>query len=118
MNKNRKEMPKVNPKDWLLVNNALRSVVCSVYPNTISPNVIEIVYIDRQGKAINEHIKWENEEWHFIDPDAGYADHYDRLKDFVAILRKDNPLKIPKAPKKGQPHSARSSSRSRISRGR
>lgn len=51
---------------------------------------IEVVYIDDRDRAINEGAIWVDGVWKFKNPGAsgaGYADRYDRLREYVNILR-------------------------------
>jgi hypothetical protein len=63
------------------------AVVCQVYSDG-NLGDIEVVYLNG-GRAINEDVIWKNNHWEFKNqgPCGGYADHYPRLSEFVAILR-------------------------------
>ena len=85
-------MSKITPenvkiKDWILIG-IKEAVVCKVY-NTDNSNMIEVVYLDDKDRAINEHAIFGNNSWQFINkgPDGGYADNYERLAEYVSILR-------------------------------
>jgi len=85
-----KEKPEVKEKDWIRV--GMRdAVVCRVYSNEELTDMIEIVFIDDRNRAINIKVIWNKEsgKWEFLqDGDlGGYADKYDRLREYVRILR-------------------------------
>jgi hypothetical protein len=76
----------VKLRDWISVgmNNA---VLCHIYEN--EPGKIEVVYLDRRNRAINEDVHYKVGKWTFVYDglNGGYADNYSRLGEFVAILR-------------------------------
>lgn len=85
-----------NPGEWISVGKnsfAKRSaVVSSVQPSEPGvPATVEAVYLDEQGRAINEVFCWrEPGQWEFAiaGPCGGYADNYSRLRPYVSILRR------------------------------
>jgi len=78
------EKPDVAPGEWIYVN-GVSSVVCQIFKTT--PPDIEVVFMDK-GKAVNKDAKWDRDRWVFASNDlGGYADDYQRLARFVAILR-------------------------------
>lgn len=85
------KVPPVQPRDWIEVRTAspipLQAVVCSVYPD--KPGTVEAVYIDQRKRAINEDFVWKEDHWDFARSgvSGGYADNYDRLREYVTILR-------------------------------
>jgi len=85
-NKNQK-IPEVQPRDWITIGTGMgvNAVVCQIN----KPGNVEVVYLDG-SRAINEDAIWKNEHWEFKKqgPCGGYADNYQRLSDFVAILRR------------------------------
>jgi hypothetical protein len=74
----------VKAGDWIVINNYRNAVVCRVFDD-----FIEVVYLDDKNRAINEDAVWEDGKWRFVCPTpcGGYADHYDRLAQFVKQLR-------------------------------
>ena len=76
----------VKLRNWISVgmNDA---VVCHIYKN--EPGKIEVVYLDRRNRAINEDVHYKDGKWTFVydGPNGGYADNYSRLGEFVSILR-------------------------------
>lgn len=76
--------PKIQPRDWVHIGKT-PAVVC----NILDEGKIEVVYLDK-NKAINEEAYWNNNCWEFVRqaPCGGYADNYQRLAEFVGILRK------------------------------
>lgn len=89
--------PNVQPCDWITIGDGknisgvgLDAVVCTIYNDIKIGSDIEVVYLDRGGRAINEDVVWKDEYWDFKHqgPCGGYADNYSRLSEFVAILRR------------------------------
>lgn len=83
-----KQKPEVNPGDRIVVNSR-SAVVCTIYPDDKHrKDTIEVVYLDR-NRAINEDAYWKDGQWQFVHsgPGGGYADNYERLARYVAILR-------------------------------
>lgn len=84
--------PEVKPADWISIGKGYPSVpavVCTVYEKNNSNNGdLEVVYLNG-SKAINEDVIWDKDHWKFKNdgPCGGYADNYDRLSEFVQILR-------------------------------
>ena len=83
-------VPVLLPGDWVTIGcpspglSPLKGVVVQL----LGENVAEIVYLDHRDRAINEEIIWNKVGWDFRDSsDGGYADKYDRLREFVNILR-------------------------------
>ncbi|MEX1014175.1 MAG: hypothetical protein WDZ80_03380 [Candidatus Paceibacterota bacterium] len=82
-------MEEVTPGQWIsLGTDPLTSrdaVVCRVYEE----GRIEVVYLDRRDRAINEDAIWNGERWVFENPGpgGGYADNYNRLGQYVRKLR-------------------------------
>ena len=86
------DKPIVKPGDWITIGRGLplkSAVVCTVYEDTSLAD-IEVVYLDDLNRAINEDILWKDGEWQFKHPGpcGGYADKYDRLRNFVAKLQR------------------------------
>ncbi len=84
--------PTVNPGDWITFGSGFRpkkAVVCTVYQDTSLAD-IEVVYLDDRDRAINDDMVWKDGKWQFRHPgpSGGYADHYDRLKVYVAQLKR------------------------------
>ena len=81
--------PTVTPGQWISVgeNRVLDAVVCVVRD---SRSLCEVVYLDDRNRAINEDVAWTGQSWDFVQPGVrgGYADKYDRLREFVAILHR------------------------------
>lgn len=83
-----KDRPIVKAGDWVVVGkNGTHAVVCTVFSNEELKDEIEVVFIDSRDRAINRHIRWNNEYWEFVGDLGGYADKYDRLRKYVRILR-------------------------------
>ena len=84
------EKPRVGPGDWITVgkDSGLDAVVSHVYKDPENADV-EVVYLDRSGKAINEDVVWKEDHWAFKVPGpcGGYADGKTRLGSFVSKLR-------------------------------
>ena len=78
---------KHKPGDWITVGN-IDAVICTSYPD--NPDRLEIVYLDERDRAINDNILFSNDKWDFEIQGAsgGYADRYDRLSEFVSVLRR------------------------------
>jgi hypothetical protein len=51
---------------------------------------LEVVYLDDRDRAINEDVRRSGGGWEFAvsGPCGGYADKYDRLREYVGILRR------------------------------
>ena len=87
------EKPSVKPGDWITLGSGLlpkSAVVCTVFQDTSFAD-IEVVYLDDRDRAINEDVVWKDGKWQFKHPGAcggGYADKYDRLRDYAAQLRR------------------------------
>ena len=80
------DINQVQPEEWITI--GIRdAVVCTVYKD--KSDGIEVVYLDDRDRAINEDIRFVNNKWEFVSQgsNGGYADNYDRLSKFVAILR-------------------------------
>lgn len=78
----------VKPGDWIKIGENLDALVVQIYEKKNFGD-IEVVYLDYRDKAINDDVIWTGEKWEFTHTGAsgGYADKYDRLKEFVSILR-------------------------------
>jgi len=80
--------PDVRPGDWVRIgeSSALDAVVSCV---RATPGSIEVVYLDRRNRAINEDVVWDDGTWRFEQegPSGGYADGYTRLREYVYVLR-------------------------------
>ena len=78
--------PEVSPRDWISIGERGRvsGVVCDVRADDV-----EVVYLDDRSRAINEDVRWADTHWEFAMPGqgGGYADIYQRLSEYVAILR-------------------------------
>jgi len=85
-----KNKPDINPGDWIYVGDKgqVNAVVANILDGTSGD--CEVVYLDQKECAINEEVKWNGKCWEFLHsgPCGGYADNYDRLREFVAILRR------------------------------
>ncbi len=86
------DKPDVKPGDWISFGSGVlpkSAVVCNVYEDSTLED-IEVVYLDDRDRAINEDMVWKNGEWEFTisGPCGGYADKYDRLRTYVAQLRR------------------------------
>lgn len=83
--------PIVQPGGWVKIGTGIGvdAVVCQVYSDGDLGD-IEVVYLDRGGRAINEDVIWKDKYWDFKHqgPCGGYADNSSRLSEFVAILRR------------------------------
>jgi len=83
------EIPHVAPSEWITIdgNPGKDAVVCSVPDES---GCVEVVYLDDRNRAINEEVEWRDGAWVFKNPGpaGGYADQYDRLSVFVAILKR------------------------------
>ena len=83
------ERPVVSPGTWIRIgarsNSGRSAVTCNV-----RDDAVEVVYLNDKSEAINEDVRWSGESWEFASFGAvgGYADRYDRLRDYVAILRR------------------------------
>ena len=78
--------PRLVPREWIRVGPTLDALVIQEH----EIGRAEVVYIDYRRRAINDDVVWANGEWRFEHPGAsgGYADKYDRLREFVAVLRR------------------------------
>lgn len=78
--------PEVSSGDWISIGESGRvgAVVCDVRADNI-----EVVYLDDRDRAINEDARWADTHWVFaiVGQSGGYADKYERLSEYVAILR-------------------------------
>ena len=78
--------PPVTAGQWITIGKPghTDAVVCAVEVDTC-----EVVYLDERNRALNEDVKWVDDHWEFAlqGPVAGYADKYDRLRQYVSILR-------------------------------
>lgn len=83
------EKPNVKPGDWIKIG-SLDGVVCQIFNDDFIKNGIEVVFIGNKGDAVNLDVCWNGEKWVSArDGDlGGYADKYDRLREYVAILRR------------------------------
>lgn len=74
----------VKPGEWVSIGR-VSAVVTTVYDSLN----IEVVYLNDKKKAINENAILKNNCWEFKNTGVcgGYADKYDRLREFVSILR-------------------------------
>lgn len=83
------EQPEISPGQWIRIgaktDPGVSAVVCNV-----REDAVEIVYMDQRKQAINEDVRWLDDHWEFANSGAvgGYADKYERLRDYVAILRR------------------------------
>lgn len=80
----------IAPGQWIGIGERaiVHAVVCVVRGS--SEPMCEVVYLDDRIRAINEDVVWKGQYWEFLQPDVrgGYADQYDRLREYVAILRR------------------------------
>lgn len=86
------DIPQVKPGEWITIgeHHTLRAVVCRIYEGlSADGGNIEVVYLDRGGKAVNIDVKWTGTHWEPAREGAygGYADQYPRLAQYVRILR-------------------------------
>ena len=82
--------PTITPGQWIGIGERaiVDAVVCVSHS---SPEAVcEVVYLDDRNRAINEDVIWTGRYWEFLQPGVcgGYADKYDRLREYVAILRR------------------------------
>ncbi len=87
------DRPTVTPGDWITIRGAigLDAVVSALWPpDSGGPGDIEAVYLDDRNRAINVDVRWDGQGWTFAHDfvDGGYADKYDRLREYVGILRR------------------------------
>jgi len=85
---NTQKVPTVEPGDWISFGGGILpkdAVVCSV-----GSDYIEVVYLDNGKKAISEDMIWKDGKWQFKieGTNGGYADNSDRLKSYVAQLKR------------------------------
>ena len=86
------DKPNVKPGVWISIGSGIllkSAVVCAVCDDR-STGDIEIVYLDDRDRAINEDMVWKHEKWIFKISGAcgGYADKNNRLRSYVAQLRR------------------------------
>ena len=84
-------MPEVKPGDWISFPSGLHAVICNVRSpeHREHSGDAEIVYLDYRDRAINTNVRWTETGWTFLDQvDGGYADKYQRLREYVQILRR------------------------------
>ncbi|HVT37936.1 MAG TPA: hypothetical protein VHE78_02725 [Gemmatimonadaceae bacterium] len=88
------DIPPVTPGDWIHIGGfpGVDVVVCNVRPPDLVSHSghLEVVYLDYRKRAINDDVRWAGETWEFVreGPDGGYADNYQRLSEYVSILRR------------------------------
>jgi hypothetical protein len=81
--------PGLSPRQWIQVGpsstGGRAAVVCNVFDEHI-----EVVYLDDRNRPINEDVIWDGAAWQFKHqgPCGGYADNYDRLSEYIAVLRR------------------------------
>jgi hypothetical protein len=84
--------PSVQLDDWISIGEKgqLRGVVSKLY---VSVGSIDCEVVHLEGiNAINADVRWTGSYWALVGPGlGGYADHYDRLKHAVQILRSGEP---------------------------
>ena len=83
------DKPILKPGEWINLPSGRDAIVSMVYEDTSWVD-IEVVYLDDRDRAINEDMVWKDGKWQFkiSGPCGGYADHYDRLRSYVAKLRR------------------------------
>ncbi|MBI4293625.1 MAG: hypothetical protein HY661_19285 [Betaproteobacteria bacterium] len=80
------DRPEVKPGDWVIVG-GVRCVVANIRALDDRFGDCEVVF--NPSKPTNRDIKWSDGAWHFVETGdfGGYADHYERLRQFVQILK-------------------------------
>jgi len=105
---NSKAPPEVRPGDWIVVGRSplgsyrYDAVVCALTGH--QPGWVEVVYLERVQpvprrkrqpvpRALQSWVVWKDGRWEWARdyPNEGYADHYDRLAEFVRVLRSGPP---------------------------
>ena len=85
------DIPAVKPGEWVYVGKDFgkHAVVCHVYSDPALGD-IEVVYLDDRSRATNEGVVWREDHWEFKHSGSvgGTVDNYDRLREFVRILRR------------------------------
>ena len=87
--RHRTEKPEMTPGQLIDIG-MTRAVVSLVYSDPHAARADgEVVYIDERNRAINQDVIYNGERWEFANNDGsgGYADRYDRLQSFVALIR-------------------------------
>ncbi len=72
--------------EWISIGSNRRdAVICQI----LSEDRLEVVYLDNNGKAINEYVVLKDNIWCFenSNPCGGYADNSERLSLYVSTLR-------------------------------
>jgi len=85
----------LQPGEWISVGNAIikkQAVVCRAITAPELKKIegdFEVVYLDDRNRAINTGVIWQEDHWGFKNSGCGggYADRYDRLRNYVNILR-------------------------------
>lgn len=85
-------IPDVNPGEWVQIGRKkeVDAVISAIYEQlSANEGNIEVVYLDRINRAVNEDLKWTGSNWEFAKKGLGgcYADKHPRLALFVSILR-------------------------------
>ncbi len=83
--------PDVKPRDWICIGTdpiPRFAVVSMLYQ--MSPDRVEAVYFSNRDSVAYEDFRWNGEAWEFALSGlvSGNADLYDRLAEYVAILRR------------------------------
>lgn len=83
------EKPNVKPGECVKLGSR-DAVVCQIFRDEYIKDGIEVVFIDDRNRAININVFWNGKKWQPVrdDGSGGYADNYDRLREYVAILRR------------------------------
>jgi hypothetical protein len=79
--------PAVKPGDRITIG-AISAVVATVRePDDAFGGDCEVVF--NPSKPTNLDVRWTGEEWQLVESGdyGGYADKYDRLRNYVAILK-------------------------------
>ena len=83
-----KDRPEINTRDWISVKGTQCVVTKVREPNSIFGDC-EVVF--DSSKPTNRNVRWNGSEWEFVETGdfGGYADKYDRLRPYVAILKQN-----------------------------
>ena len=91
-------MPELEAGAWIVIGDGRRAVVCGA-PSIDSAD-LEVVYLDRRDRAINEDVRWTGSGWDYAGtPQPGYADRHDRLRERVSQLWRGRPSDPPRVVK-------------------
>jgi len=77
--------PEIKPRDWITIG-WTECVVAQVYPVGDARGDCEVVF--NADKPSNTDAVWVDSKWSFHPASgAGYADRYERLSEFVALVK-------------------------------